>query len=731
MTSRKRVWIAVLCLLVAAIATITFGLRLRSVHAATSPNQISSGSFTSPVAHIANASLRMAPVATPMLMDDDPEPMRVAGSELNGRVIFPQVQEFILTPPDPSRGVDQTILQVRFPASATRSMPAVIPIQIGSQSVLLQRSITNPGTLVSAFDFDWDKFIAEQTMRKAASAQGRMIPEFNGRKFVQTEPMQFIEPAQIEQALQQHQALHFQPQMLLGSTINVFPDHQLMMTNLAIVNDVGGNGNPARTFNQCNTGAQGDPNGAWTFNTLIMAIAGLTTNQNPHPAEQMVLDMLSTWNSTQTVNTFQILPRTNISTGEQNMGTLTDINGNGGTGFLKFWPVDVSQGTTCTQNNQPSTCPSLKNAPMMLEAIVNRIDVGFNGAPFSPAGELRFVFTSTSEIPADGPVTGGPCNNQNGAQEVFNMILEYRVPPSITALAWAGQWNNLSTTFTNDAYPESYLAALNAITNQVVLPNVCKDANNNPISCISQVRSNEILLSPGTQNLSFWELREFHFSNSTGTPALAPATVAQNPDPSFNTTGKPACNLTNNGNCAPLGSLGGYITNIALNPIFVRTAGAAPPVPLNLSSGAPFLGASSLNNQAFWLDNGIGNNPNDGARIDFSVNTCNGCHGREANSVFFQQVIRRTPGAESLLSFFLVGNPMCSTSTVNLGETSVTGCKETVADPNPAFPSVTTKFGDLARRVVFLQTVCGDVACDGGTGNALLLPFLNKPVGVH
>ena len=94
---------------------------------------------------------------------------------------------------------------------------------------------------------------------------------------------------------------------------------------------------------------------------------------------------------------------------------------------------------------------------MMLDAIVNRIDVGANGAPFTPAGELRFVFTSTAEIPSDGPSNPGPCSNQNGIQEVFNMILEYHVPSNISALTWAGEWNNLQTTFTGDAFPESYL----------------------------------------------------------------------------------------------------------------------------------------------------------------------------------------------------------------------------------------------------------------------------------
>jgi hypothetical protein len=730
MKSRKRVWIASLCLLLAAVITFTLKARLHSVQAASTTVQVTRAMSTPPVAHLATLRATAGRTAM-MMMDEDEGATSVSGNLLNGRVIFPQVEEFTLTPPNPAAGIDQTTLTVRFPEAQARTLAREIPIQLGSQNVVLQRSADDPSTLVTSFDFDWQKFAQEQGERKVAASQGRTVPVFDGRRFVRTERIQFVEPAQIRQALQLHQPIHFQPQVLEGSAqINVFPDHQLMMTNVAIVNDIGGGGNPARTFDQClPVGAQGSPTGAWTFNTLMMAIAGLTPTQNPQPAEQMVLNMLNNWNSTQTINTFQVLPRNVIPGGAQNMGKLNNLQGTGGTGFLSFWPIDPN--TSCTLNNQPSTCPSLTLAPMMLDAIVNRIDVGANGAPFTPAGELRFVFTSTSEIPSDGPSNPGPCSNQNGIQEVFNMILEYHVPSNISALTWAGEWNNLQTTFTGDAFPEPYLQALNAMTNQVVLPNVCSDSNGHPISCISQVRANEILLSPGTKNADFWELREFHFSNSSGSPVLAEATVAQTPDPSFNTTGTPACGTTNNGNCAPQGTLGGYISFIALNPIFIATHGAAPPVPTNLSSGAPFLGGSALNNQAFWIDTNINNNPNDGARIDFSVNTCSGCHGREARTLFFQHVIRRPDTQESGLSFFLAGNPLCSTSLVNMVNGNPNGCTETVTDPNPAFPTVTTQFGDLLRRVTYLQTVCGNGSCTGGPGADLLMPFENKPIGVH
>lgn len=51
--------------------------------------------------------------------------------------------------------------------------------------------------------------------------------------------------------------------------------------------------------------------------------------------------------------------------------------------------------------------------------------------------------------------------------------------------------------------------------------------------------------------------------------------------------------------------------------------------------------------------------------------------------------------------------------------------------PDPTGAGSPTSFGDIERRITYLQTVCSDAACDGGTGNDLLLPFANKPIGVH
>ena len=67
------------------------------------------------------------------------------------------------------------------------------------------------------------------------------------------------------------------------------------------------------------------------------------------------------------------------------------------------------------------------------------------------------------------------------------------------------------------------------------------------------------------------------------------------------------------------------------------------------------------------------------ARHKFSLNTCNGCHGAEAN-VGFLQVFPRFEGEESFLSSFMTGT--------------------TVFDP---FSGELRQLDDLARRKVDLE----------------------------
>src|SRR5205823_1113611 len=66
---------------------------------------------------------------------------------------------------------------------------------------------------------------------------------------------------------------------------------------------------------------------------------------------------------------------------------------------------------------------------------------------------------------------------------------------------------------------------------------------------------------------------------------------------------------------------------------------------------APFRGAKVDNAIDFWSAPGIVDNR---ARFGLSVNTCDGCHGRETNTGFLQVGVRGK-GVASTLSGFLTG----------------------------------------------------------------------------
>jgi hypothetical protein len=148
--------------------------------------------------------------------------------------------------------------------------------------------------------------------------------------------------------------------------------------------------------------------------------------------------------------------------------------------------------------------------------------------------------------------------------------------------------------------------------------------------------------------------------------------------------------------------------------------------PLQGFNGA-FLGGSAFNagdpaSPGFW--NGchpVGGsclpiNSNQ-ARSDFSVGTCNGCHGREtANDPSFQQVSNRRTGSgsASVLSAFLLG--------CNNGGTPLSGnCpvaqlfpltgpgSENVLDP---VTGGTNTFEELVRRQGYMSTVLGECRSD-------------------
>jgi Concanavalin A-like lectin/glucanases superfamily len=344
---------------------------------------------------------------------------------------------------------------------------------------------------------------------------------------------------------------------------HVSTSRELMIKKLSVVDD------PIRTTS---FGAPGDPrSGVWTFKHLVESMA-----PTPADAPAMVEEMLATFTTQQTVNGFTITPRP----GMQSL-------------ILDQWP------------RTPDGALDLAQAPLRLQAIVNRFDLRDLGA--GDAGEARFVFAFNFPGSFFFPLQA-------------TMIFEYKLPASTEGevLDWAQSFHALGAT----PFSEEYNAALQTLTERFAGRGARPGHPNG--SALSAVRTNEIDFG---DNFT-WQLREFRLSPATG--RLAPSTLELTPDRSFN-------------NSAPLAS-------------FINTNAAAiiaetHEVPEQLD-GQPFRAGAVFNDLNTWFAPGVADNE---ARHHLALNTCNGCHSSAETGTFFLHVKPRFFGDEAGLSGFLTG----------------------------------------------------------------------------
>ncbi len=304
------------------------------------------------------------------------------------------------------------------------------------------------------------------------------------------------------------------------------------------------------------------PGGAWTFGKLMEDMA-----PTPADAPAMVEAMLTSFVNQQTVNGFTLPPR---SGAQRVLDSMRGANGK----------LDLSR-------------PAFR-----LLAIVNRIDL--NDVTASTAGEGRFVF-------GFAPF---------GQTLQATLIIEYNIPTGSKEeiLELANAWHALRAL----QFPsEEYNAALQKVTERFTARNVAPGRPNG--SALGQIRTNDFFaLSPFA-----WEFREFHLDAATG--MLAPATVAQTPDRSFNFSDQ----------------LGRFV--LANEPAILAEKHA---VPLSFE-GVPFQGGNVDASDFFtWQVPGV--SPE--TRHRFARNTCNGCHTFSETGGAEFQVRPRFPGQEASLS---------------------------------------------------------------------------------
>ena len=418
-----------------------------------------------------------------------------------------------------------------------------------------------------------------------------------------------------------------------------FAERVLMIRDVGVVTD------PGRTLDPC-TGA-GNPNGVWTFGHLMRQMANQTdTGIDPSFFTET---WLQNWTANQTINSFGVPSRLQMQA------------------IINQWRAQSGGGRL-----------DLAKAPLRLLAIVNRVDLrrttggggGYGGGTrgsFLDAGEARFIFGFV--LPPGWQLSGGysrsdaPQISSNGCQALpFSVIFEYRVPKCHceAVVDWAQRWLDLNNWVPGTS---DYNGRLERLTEQFVLANSNLTRPNG--SAIGQIRTNEIALQRP------WQLREFQLVQFPWS-LINETTTADTPDDSFNN--------------------GPVFGNWVLNQIVPPLAGPnwdqpVPGVPL-FFQGGNFLGARPEDpSPAFFWNSPIlnlANLPENWGRHRASLNTCNGCHAGETDTIFVH-VDPSTPGLPADLSGFLTGNNV----------------------PDPAFGAPVRSFNDLARREIDIQQLAG------------------------
>lgn len=546
------------------------------------------------------------------------------------------VSDVAVTPLEKPASNGNALLEVRFLAEA-KPADDVIKLTIDSNQTALVRSAGDPLLFTGNVFFDFERFAVEQEERKRLieSSGERTSAVFDGREFIGNEELGFVEPTTVRAAATAFSRLVLPRRVVAMPFTVVDPRRELFITDLSVVQD------PTRTFDVCNN--VGNPNGAWTFKTLMTNMANQPlTGIDP---AIFVENWVRTWQVNNTVNTFNIPARPNI-----------------GPQVLNNWP------------RLPDGRLNLDRAPFRLLAIVNRVDL--RGNPVyggGSAGEGRLVFGVVNRS-----------NNGGCSLTQFTTIFEYGVPISgcTNVKNYAQQWVNLGNITLGSA---AFNPALQAITDQFTLANKAPNKPNG--SALNQLRTNENSLNP------LWELREFILPRGNGFLTI--------------TTAKDTPHRATYQNTATLAN---YI-NTCPPP--------TTPVPLTWPGATPFLTGSAfnpaLNDASAWNAPGAINQ----CRHDFSLRTCDGCHGPEARAngnpfvafpppaeTNFVHVTPRVPGQQSNLSKFLLGN----------GTLAAPG---TFPKDDPINNAPRRDFGDLVRRQQDLANLMNTSCVTSGLVHAI------------
>jgi hypothetical protein len=461
-------------------------------------------------------------------------------------------------------------------------------------------------------------------------------------------------------------------------------DFATLKTNSLIVNDLRVVQDATRTYNPCVGGTKGgNPNGVWTFKTLMTNMA---------PGTGIVADnFVKEWLDTEVFAQKTYIPSGDVTANTNGWSTVVRDNlANPESSKYKFiaawltnsgFPVNADN----IKNWKTLLTNKLEFIPLRLLAIVNRLDLRGNFAytgGTTSGGEGRFVFCfvdSNNGCQAD--------YGKGDAPMQMTVILEYGIPlKTCSALSnYAKQWYNLKNIALGSA---AYNAALQTVTDVFTKKDADPTRHKNNKSALNHLRTNEALMSP-------WNIRDFEINTTASNAKFKQLNLVH-----------PSHEPMNEANAAPGG--GNVAAKVGLLNTFVNTNAVAIMSDQAYTISEPIKGidAQIPTNTYYWNSAGI---KIDEARHKLSLGTCSGCHAGETKTDF-THVKPANFGAMAPLSGFLTG----------LGADDDAGDNDAdpmaflwVKDPanRPASSPVKRGFNDLLRRAhdltTFVNTACG------------------------
>jgi hypothetical protein len=423
----------------------------------------------------------------------------------------------------------------------------------------------------------------------------------------------------------------------------------LMITDISVTED------PVRTFNPC-TGV-GNPNGAWTFKTLMVNMANQASTGIS--ADSLTREWLDSWLlGTPRLTPGTVNPQVNTQVLDSRVHPVSPVTTQASSvlhTIIKPWlraaannpnlvidslPTSLSYWKRVWRNMVLKGADVMKFAPFKTTAIVNRVDLRGNsgyGGGLNNAGEGRIVYSIIKDPKTN---CGNAVSSLTAPFIGFTVIFEFGIPLSSCAslLSYQNSWRNLS----DMPFGAGFNEALEKITNVFTAANANSAKPNG--SALNQLRTNEIANSSLIGGGPFWQLREFFLppvgifggvllqNTTTKLEAMAKYNGASLPPI---TTGNTVADIATLANFVNTNTLAIEANNYTVPDVVTGSGGG----PVNFQAGrADVRSPSGTFTNHHWNGQGTTGSPtfitSDSARFIFSLNTCSGCHGGESGTVF-------------------------------------------------------------------------------------------------